>query len=882
MAGRLAGWPLALRLARRDAWRARGRSALVLVMIGLPVMAVVAAAVTFATSEVRGSEGIDRRMGAAQAVVTVQPGVGRVFQGPDPDVGGFGSDGTGADGGVLDAAGVSRELDGARLLELRSSSVRLTTDDGVAQADLTETDLQDPLADGLFRLVSGRWPDAGEVVVNQAVLDQGYAVGDRLRLADDDATGPTVVGVAESTTVRAFPVVAGPPGVVPVSGSEGDETATWLVGGGPVTWSDVRRLNELGAAVASRAVLLDPPPASEVPPEARSTGEVDPTTVAVLGLVVAMVLLEVVLLAGPAFAVGARRQARSLALVVASGGTPRQARRVVLAGAVVLGGVASLVGAVAGLGLSVLVLPVLQRFSTTWFGPFDVPWLLVAGVAGLGLVSALLAALVPAVLASRQDVVAVLAGRRGEPRPSRRSPVLGVVLLLVGVAAASVGALDAGRELFIAAGGLVSVLGMVLLVPLVLSLLGRGAGRLPLVLRYAVRDAARQRTRTAPAVAAVAATVAGVVAIGIGASSDARQNEATYQPTLVAGAAALTVGALEPDDVGRTDWSAVRAIAERFAPGATIETVRGVTSPDSYTEITGPDPGQPLLSSYGSPLGADVLVGTAGLDAVPGLDRAARATIDDALSDGRAAVLVDELPRVDGADPQVTVTITDYDPQTGEEQQRLRQRAPATFVAVPSGYGGAQAVLPESLARELGQPVRPVGVTVTGATITPEQEEAMTEAMAALSPYASVIVERGFQGEEETLIVLLVLGALGAVLALGGTLTATFLSLSDARPDLATLAAVGASPTTRRGIAAAYALVVGGVGAVLGALVGFVPGLAIAVPLTSGDIGQGPSGPYLDVPWLLVLALVVVLPLATAALVALTTRSRLPLVARAA
>jgi len=57
---------------------------------------------------------------------------------------------------------------------------------------------------------------------------------------------------------------------------------------------------------------------------------------------------------------------------------------------------------------------------------------------------------------------------------------------------------------------------------------------------------------------------------------------------------------------------------------------------------------------------------------------------------------------------------------------------------------------------------------------------------------------------------------------LGGTLTATFLALSDARPDLATLSAVGASPRRRRTIASAYALVVGLVGAVLGAAVGFI------------------------------------------------------------
>ena len=68
---------------------------------------------------------------------------------------------------------------------------------------------------------------------------------------------------------------------------------------------------------------------------------------------------------------------------------------------------------------------------------------------------------------------------------------------------------------------------------------------------------------------------------------------------------------------------------------------------------------------------------------------------------------------------------------------------------------------------------------------------------------------------------------------LGGTLTATFLALSDARPDLATLAAVGAAPRSRRGVAASYALVVGFVGALLGAVVGFIPGIAITCPLTS-------------------------------------------------
>ena len=112
---------------------------------------------------------------------------------------------------------------------------------------------------------------------------------------------------------------------------------------------------------------------------------------------------------------------------------------------------------------------------------------------------------------------------------------------------------------------------------------------------------------------------------------------------------------------------------------------------------------------------------------------------------------------------------------------------------------------------------------------------------------------------------------------LGGTLTATFLALSDARPDLATLAAVGAAPRTRRRVAAAYALVIGFVGAILGAAVGFIPGIAISRPLTSYT---GNGGPYLSVPWMLIAVIVIALPLLTAAVVGLTARSRLPLVAR--
>ena len=175
------------------------------------------------------------------------------------------------------------------------------------------------------------------------------------------------------------------------------------------------------------------------------------------------------------------------------------------------------------------------------------------------------------------------------------------------------------------------------------------------------------------------------------------------------------------------------------------------------------------------------------------------------------------------------------------------------------------------------------GLYLPGPLSTAEATD-IDEAVSGIARSASFYVERGYQTDDETMIAQLVLGGLGAVLMLGGTLTATFLALSDARPDLATLSAVGATPRTRRSVAAAYALVVGFVGAVLGALVGAVPGIAITYPLTGPyDYGAGRAlGPshYLDIPWLLVLGVVVGLPLLTAALVGATARSRLPLTAR--
>lgn len=332
----LGGWRVALRLARREAWRRKAQTTLMLVLVCLPVLAVAAAAVVWRTASVSGAEGVDRRMGASAALVSGS-GTSEVVQAFDPD-------GTTSwvseDEHVASAEEVRGVLGADReLVPLAREYLSYRTDRGVGDLLVTETDLANPLTEGLFRLDDGRYPSAAdEVVVNPVAAGRGPGLGETLTVLRRTADGETrtdlhVVGIATSATTREEPVAAVLPGALGTP----DDQPSWLVGGGPVSWDDVRALNAVGLLAASRQVLTDPPPDSALPPEVVTDEPVDETRLTALLLVATMVLLEVVLLAGPAFAVRARSQARTLALVAAAGGTPAQARRTVLASGVVVG-----------------------------------------------------------------------------------------------------------------------------------------------------------------------------------------------------------------------------------------------------------------------------------------------------------------------------------------------------------------------------------------------------------------------------------------------------------------------------------------------------------------------------------------------------------------
>ena len=263
----MAGWKPALRLARRDALRNKGRSILVLVMIALPVLAVSAADVIYKTTDVSGVESLDRRLGAADARIYLAAGAQQVIQGFDPDEGyntvGFDPE---ADPVTLDdiRSALGRDLTAT---ETRTSQVRVDTERGVATVEATELDPASPLVQGLFRLTSGRWPASdSEVVVNAELAAKGFETGAELTVQDGQSL--SVVGTAESTMSRNYPIAVGTVGSLGVATAEGD--STWLVGAGSVSWDEVRDLNGIGAVVLSRSVVENPPPDSELPAEVQA------------------------------------------------------------------------------------------------------------------------------------------------------------------------------------------------------------------------------------------------------------------------------------------------------------------------------------------------------------------------------------------------------------------------------------------------------------------------------------------------------------------------------------------------------------------------------------------------------------------------------------
>lgn len=863
-----------LRIARRDALRARGRTVLIVAMIALPVLGMTAIDVLARTAELDRDELITRELGRADAKLpAVMPG-GAILQ--DPTSLAYDSaDNRGTAHDLEDPIDVAALLPaGSRVVTDTERTIRVRTTSGVTSARFREFAYGDPLVHGVLRQRDGRAPrSTDEVALSPRLLTTtGLRVGDRLRTVKPDREFTIVGTVVDPDDLRGRFAVALPGALldeIPDPGSVHYGGDLYVDMPHDVTWREVLAYNAKGVVVLSRVVLTDPPPREEVPWLHQQGGaSTDWPVVAVVALIVGLAALEVVLLAGTAFAVGARRQARSLALVAATGGEPQHVRAVVLAGGLVLGTVGAAVGVALGAALAFVARPSVQQLGGAAFGRFDVRPLEVLAIAALGMATGVAAAILPARAAARQDVVAVLAGRRGVVRVRKPVPVLGVFVAAAGAGVAALGATRQNLYLILA-GAVVAQLGLIVTTPALVGGVARLAGLLPLAPRLALRDAARHRSRSAPAVAAVMAAVSGSVALSAYIASDVQQQRESYQPAIRPGDAFVY---LSPFDTG-VDVEAVRRALAATLPARDVVEVRQVGGNGTFAVVTRPPEGQcPLEPSREGrvtddprcalPFGGHfaLAVGDAAMlhafagTSTPEAERALRA--------GGIVVFDRWAMRPDGTAP---VEIH----QDGVDTPR-QVSLPATYLRTDEAYAGAVASL-KAVAR-LGLSAELAGLLVSTTRMpTGDEEEAAAAALEQLGISDALQVERGFVNDFVPGLIALVVGS--AMITLGAAGIVTGLAQADSRPDHATLAAVGAPPGVRRRLAMAQAATVAVLGTTLGVGAGLVPALAY--------LGADPARDVV-LPWPSLTAVLVVVPLLAALCAAVFTRSRLPLQRRIA
>ncbi|MER7843743.1 ABC transporter permease [Kitasatospora sp. NPDC096077] len=971
---KLSAWRVALRIARRDALRAKGRSALVIAMVALPVLGVTGADVFYRSSTLEPAERVVRIMGRADAEIDLNERGSTVKQAPNPDDGTLTDNPkyTAKDGAapVYNPA-QQRSLDteplklvqellppGATLIpEHTGPSTAASSTEGLLTTQTSEADLTDPIWNGRVDLVQGRAPaDDHEVAVTREFLNRsGLKVGDRTTVRGLESTPFTITGAVEHPgDLKSTELIARPGALVaPLAAGQGrnpaadpgqgegrttaanqgrnpaatPDTATrWLVklpAGTTLDWAKVTEFNGYGFTVASRTVLLDPPARADVPYYVEvdkrfggsGTSFFDRTSVVILATVAGMALLEIVLLAGPAFAVGARRSRRQLGLLAAAGGDRGNVRAVVLGGGIVLGVTGAAIGLALGVALVALLRTQAEDYAGQRFGHFNLQPLDLLGVLLVGLVTGLLAAVVPAVQASRQDVVSALTGRDSLKPPSRKLALLGLLMLAGGTALALLGATSgfASRSLAVLGGSAVAELGMVALTPYLVGLFGKLGRWLSLGPRLALRDSVRHRGRTAPAVAAVMAAVAGSVAVSIYLASYDDQQRREYVASGPAGAVMLggwmsdTDSKLLPqlrDTVERT--------MPNIGPRADVSrvTYKGDCSggaPCGFVQIELPKElrcpafdGDPARSeeeitrmmkadqrcqthSRGGNHFSSLTVGDATL--LHNLFGVTDPAIGQALAAGKAVVF-DPRYIKDGKVIVETDDPVDYNAPSATRPKQVRtEHAVDAVLASATVPASGQAVLSPDTATRLGLGTRPAGsVWLPESAPTDGAEQKTNGALSKVSEQVRFTVERGYQSRAG--LIGLGLSGFAALVALGAAGIATGLAAADSQRDLTTLAAVGAEPRIRRSLSGFQCGVIAAMGTVLGAVCGVLP--AVALRKVQGQAASFPGMSPEEIavkssvvfPWPTVAATVVVLPLIAAGLAALLTRSRISLLRR--
>ncbi|WP_238009437.1 FtsX-like permease family protein [Dactylosporangium sp. AC04546] len=818
-------WQVAVRIARRSAKRSKARTLLIVLMLALPVYAGSVIALSYAATYTSADAEAGWRMGRADYEITGE-GAGTVL---------------------------ATLPDGSRTVPVTYGRTAVRAGDTYSLRDYAAADVDAPLTRGMFVIRDGRAPRGpGEVAVSATLATAlGIRVGDRLTVGLP-LKERTVVGVIDAARELSIPLV-----ITPADQRLSGDIPHMLVqlppggaGWTPPDPSEHMSCQPAGGGgrtcVSSFSTLYR----GDVRPSATELA----TRTAAFVLVVGFAGTQVALLAGAAFAIGARRQRRELAMMSAIGAGRSQVARMVLANGLVLGAFAGISGVALGALTYWLNRDVVERIANHPLTPgaVPVPWL--AAIALFAVAVGLLAALGPARAASRPLLRAALAGREAAPRASNLRWVIGGMLLAAAGAAIAVHAAGpTGSIVTVTAGTMMILLGVTAFAPVLVAAAGRLARRFPPAVRLAARHAARHRLRTAASAAAVCTAVAGSMALMLYNAAESTQSMA-LQPNARTGQVLLPAqlaAHLTPERLREVE----RTLPTRGSVPLTVLADRAHMAPEP-TPAYGKT-GVPALPSQTVAVGGAALI-----RAVTGTEAPPAALV--ALHDGGAVVFYPSLT----TDGMLTIG--------------AGTRLPAVLVPAPDYYTDLPgAVVSEQTVHRLGLQSSPGGVVIdtTRAPTPAEIAAANSRVLAAqleadpsvTDPALAALGVKPVLDGRDYSAMFLVLAVVSGIVTLAAGAVAVGLATSEMRDDLSTLAAVGADPRMRRRIAAAQAGLLVGVGTLLGMVGGIAP--AAGMVAFRRDLEW-------HVPWLPLTITVLVTPVVAVVATALLTRPRLVLVRR--
>ncbi|WP_065571536.1 ABC transporter permease [Microbacterium oleivorans] len=904
---------VSVRIARRQVRRAWVSSLLIMSLIALPIAGMAGMAVLVSSTFSTAAERVNVELGRMSAwVEPMWPAESGFWQVPD-DPYTHGNESTWGSGAMGDETGemptdpTNALAAGTEIVPLSSGEERVETVAGIARVKAWAGDVTDPRFVGHFALAEGRAPtDDRQVLVTPATLTRaGVGIGETLSLAGGQKF--TITGTFRDAEVAADEVA------LAFADSDRYAPVRFYLPEADIGISQLKALNASGFGVYSRQLVLTPPPFTS--PVGDDYGS--PTAAeqeqqqkfALAGAIGAGGLASgymVVLLAGAAFAVSARRQQRALAIAASVGAEPRDLRRVVLLQGAVLGLVGGCAGLGLGVGLAAVLIPVFDDGSATRFWGFHVPWLLLGGVLMFAVVVGSASAWMPARAVGKSDTISALRGARRPLTVTASRPLWGSLLILVGVALTVVSGIAAGAVAVsstiawdsalrwipivgIIGGPVLAQIGILLSGRWLLWLASRALSRVGLAARLASRDAVANGARTVPAFAAIGATVfVAVFAVSMGTMS-AEQGARSYTYTAPSGTIVGDISPMsEPLLTAEVGQEAANDVERMFIASGATSTALVSAQPDIYV-------GAP--SDLPADLDRAMLVAPEQSLLPPGEDDGRAVSYNGYPSENLSIVAVDDLEtamhvtldpaqRADYVAGAVIVSDSRYitggritaaswrareylegkvpsniwRAEDGVSDPQWERTAPAIAVTAPH-QGIVAAITPET-ARAWGVDVVPRRVLAA----FPEGSEMnsndhlyeLSDGLMVEDYQVSLWRETGPGSPAVWLVPLL---AAVAVLVLGASAVALGLARFERRPDDATLAAVGGTPGLRRRIGLWQGLVIAGFGTFAGAAAGILPPIGFWLQSQTAGLPLDLA----DIPWWLLAALAVALPLGIAA-----------------